>query len=62
MNAASTTPASVACTPDFSTAIHMTTPMRIYDEMLVTPRRFMVASKTRHADATSSAVVDTSPE
>ena len=62
MNIASATPASVACTPDLSTAAHITTPMRMYAVTELTWRQFIRKSTTRQTVATARAVIDRSVE
>ncbi len=58
MNSAVATPASVACTPDFSTHSHSTRPTRMYGSARVTLERLSIASTTRQAAAPPSIASD----
>ncbi|MPN59458.1 hypothetical protein SDC9_207179 [bioreactor metagenome] len=54
------TPASVAWTPDFSTAVHSIAPMRMYTPVRRTPHRFRIASNAMANAATPSETIDRS--
>ena len=58
MNAATTTPASVACTPDFRVATHMIAPTRMYGLFDNVLRRFNCSSTAIQAAATASAGIE----